>query len=389
MLKFGRNHNLQALYFIHCFCRPLLYSTLPSSSSDSHPSLQIILADYLGFPNKIPLSSTKLSLFLQSQEAKKVSNSDFAKNVDSIVKFFKQIGFQQSQIRKVISYDPRLLCTNVDKTLNPKIKLLKDLGFSDSDLVHAILANPIMLNRRLGPAIDALREVVGTDQNVIKIMRRSKWLSFTAFAKHLFPNVILLQNYGISSDKITNYILQQPSLFLRKTDLFRDMLIRVEEKFRIPRNSAMFLPAIQLTSFKEETFEGKCDVYKSFGWTQSDIMTLTRKNPNCLRYSEAGIKKKLDFLMKEVGYEPSYLVSNYSLLTYSLDNRIVPRYRMLLFLKEKSLMTRDYNFGNVARMTESMFLMKFVEPFKDIVPHIHQVYRHLIPPTQGKAASLC
>ncbi|KNA14713.1 hypothetical protein SOVF_105150 [Spinacia oleracea] len=390
MLKFGSfcNHDVRALYFIHGFCHRLL-STSPSSSSKSLQPLQILTN--LGFQKKKSLSSTKLYRYLEAQEVKKVSNSDFAENVDSVVDFFKQIGFEQSQIKKVISYDPRLLSANVDKTLKPKVKVLQDLGFSGSDVVHAILANPLILNRRLNPAIDALREVLGSDYNVVRILKQSKWISFAAAAKHLVPNVKLLQNYGISNDKITKYMLQQPRVLVRKTDIFQDMLITVEEKFCIPRDSSSFLPGIYLACFKEESFEGKCDIFKSFGWAHSDVLTLIRQNPYCLGLSEARITKKLNFLMKELSYEPAYVAAHNQMMSYSLEKRVIPRYKMLVFLKEKRLLTRDYSFYTVACWSEPKFLKKLVEPFKDVIPDIHQVYlstRDVVPLTQGRADTL-
>lgn len=396
MLKFGRfnNHGIQALSFIHGFYRGLLYST-SSSSPESHPSLWILLVDYLGFPKiKPPSSYTRLSRFLQAQQAKKVSQSDFAENIISVVNFFEQIGFQQSQIKKVISYEPEVLCFNVDKTLKSKIKLLQQLGFSSSDLVQAILANPLLLTQRLGPGIDALRDVLGSDYNVVRILKRSRWISFSAAAKYLVPNVELLRNYGISGHRIQNFILQQPRVFMRGTDVFRNLLIRVEEKFGIPPDSASFLRGVYLACFKDESIEGKIHVYKSFGWTHSDVLTLVRNNPFSLGLSEARIKKKLDFLMNELGFEPAYLASRFTLIGFSLEKRLVPRHNMLLFLKEKGLLIRDCNFCNVACLSEPNFMKKFVEPFKDVVPDIHQVYlrlksnRNVVTTARGRSDSL-
>ncbi|KAH9626019.1 hypothetical protein KSS87_012233, partial [Heliosperma pusillum] len=38
----------------------------------------------------------------------------------------------------VVSFYPRILASNVDKTLKPKFKILQDQGFSGSDLVSVI-----------------------------------------------------------------------------------------------------------------------------------------------------------------------------------------------------------------------------------------------------------
>jgi len=49
-------------------------------------------------------------------------------------------------------------------------------------------------------------------------------------------------------------------------------LIKVEEKWGIPRDSPMFLYGVHLVgSLSNEIMESKCQVFKNFGCTESDI----------------------------------------------------------------------------------------------------------------------
>uniref|UniRef100_A0A7C9EIF3 Uncharacterized protein n=1 Tax=Opuntia streptacantha TaxID=393608 RepID=A0A7C9EIF3_OPUST len=92
---------------------------------------------------------------------------------------------------------------------------------------------------------------------------------------------------------------------------------------------------------------------------------MMRRNPNCFRKSKEKIKKSLNFLMKELGYEPKYVITNSFLLTCSLEGRLVPRHRTLMVLKEKGFVRQSYAFISAVTLTESKFLNKFVLPFKE------------------------
>lgn len=108
-----------------------------------------------------------------------------------------------------------------------------------------------------------------------------------------------------------------------------------------------------------------------------------RRGPNCFRLSEEKIKKSLNYLMKELGYEPKFVISNVFLLTCSLESRLVPRYRILMVLKEKGLVRQNYAFPSAVKLSESQFLNKFVLPFEEV----HQFYAKQTGVPVGAASS--
>ncbi|KAL2899847.1 Transcription termination factor MTERF9 chloroplastic [Bienertia sinuspersici] len=375
MLRFKSNCNgVQDLIFIHGFRQLVLYST--SISTELNPNLVNYLVENLGFSKQQALStSTKFSHNRLGRGAKKVSDSNFINNADSVVTFLKKIGLEQCHIRNAIGFDPQILLCNVDKTLIPKTEVLQKSGFSESDIAEVVSVNPSIylmgLNSSIIPAIQALREIMGCERHVISILKKSRRMRLSAIPTCLVPNVALLQSYGIPIASIRKFLLREPFSFLRKTESFQDAVMRAEENLGIPRNSAQFLIGVViLTSYTEKTIEAKKQVYKSFGWTDSDVATLVMLSPPLLGLSEDSIKKKLDFLMNEVGYEPSYLASRCCLFTCSLEKRVVPRHKVLLVLKEKGLIRKDYALATALFYTESKFLKKFVLPFKGV----HEVY---------------
>ncbi|KAJ8427665.1 hypothetical protein Cgig2_012078 [Carnegiea gigantea] len=393
MLRF-HSSGVQGLSHRHGFQQLLLYSTLFSSSTGGTHALVAYFVDSLGFSTQQALScSSKLTgnRLCRGRVAREANGLGYIPKDDSIISFFKQSGFHQSHIQRIVFYNPRILRCKIDKTLKPKIEFLRQLGLSGPGLVQFVTENPEVFHRSLNscilPATQALRKVLGIDGNSIALFKRLNGTVMSGLAKNLVPNVTLLRNYGIPLDSIRKRIILQPSPFIGNPKSFEDLLIKVEEKWGIPRDSPMFLYGVHLVgSLSNEIMESKCQVFKNFGWTESDIRKIVRRNPNCLTCSEARIKKSLEFLMNELGYKPAVIAWRPSLLIASLEKRIIPRHRVLLVLKEKPLIKRDYPLYNAVNLSEASFVKRFVLPFKEV----HDVYEectgHSVQLlTQGKA----
>ncbi|KAL2923753.1 Transcription termination factor 3 mitochondrial [Bienertia sinuspersici] len=116
----------------------------------------------------------------------------------------------------------------------------------------------------------------------------------------------LVHSLAFSKQQSITISAKLPNLFTMRSHLFRDILIKVEHKFGIPRDSAMLLYGANLLYLCEEKLENRCEVFKSFGWNQSDVMVLIRRNPLCLLSSKGRLKERLGFLMNQLGYEPNY-----------------------------------------------------------------------------------
>jgi len=359
---------------LHGFRHLQLFST----SSSSPQVLADYLVDSLSFSYQ--QASSISDKFAQTRErlgVKKVSDAIIISKADSLINFLKQNGFDQSHIRNALIYRPQILMCKVDETLKPKFEVLQEHGFSGSDLALVVSADPSVLlcglNSTILPALRALRELLSTHDAVaiMKTMKGLKRVSFRTVAKFLLPNIALFQSYGIPMELIQKNLVAKPSVFVRSTKSLENILIKVEEKLGIPRSSRMFLYGVLLlASNRERIIESKCHVFRSFGWTQSDIGEMMKRRPNCFRLSEEKIKASLNFLMQELGYEPKSVISNVFLLTCSLEGRLVPRYRILMVLKEKGLVKQSYKFHNAVKLSESQFLKKFVLPFEQV----HQFY---------------
>ncbi|KAH9615656.1 hypothetical protein KSS87_013496 [Heliosperma pusillum] len=367
-LRFVGRHNV-----VHRYQRLLLYSTTTttttttattttsSSSTSTHHCFADYLVDTLGFSHQQALSvSTKLS------KRKKVNDSHFLDNATSVVNLFKIHGFDETHLRKIVSKEPGLLNSNAESTLIPKFNFFKEQGFSGSDLIRVNSKNPSILrygvDSSILPAFRILRQVMGCHSYVITVFSKPRARYIFTSVKNLLPNVALLRSYGIPIELIRKHLLMKPGSYIHNPRVFKDVTMRVEDKLGITRDSMMFLYGIELIcGFSEENLLSKCRIFKSFGWTQSEIQTFMTKNLSCFKLSEQHIQKKLDFLMNELQLKPAYLTSRTSFFTLSLEKRVVARHKLMLILKEKGLLNEKVSFYTAIKLSEPSFLKREVD----------------------------
>ncbi|XP_010690789.2 uncharacterized protein LOC104904280 [Beta vulgaris subsp. vulgaris] len=373
MLKLGYyNNGVKALKFIDSIRHLIFYST--STSIKSNPYFGNYLIEHLGFSKQLARSTSTKFNQIQCRRIKKVSSSKFVSNADSVLAYLRQNGLNDTHIRIVVSSLPNILVSRIKQTLKPKVDYFMNFGFSKSDFAQVVSINPyVLLNGQFIRAIEALKDVMGCDNhvNIIRIMKKSNWNTTSGLSNNLIPNVAVLRDYGISIELIRDRLLVHPHPFLRRTVIFKDLLVRVEKDLGIPRYSSRFLLGLHLlASFSQNNIESKIKMFESFGWMRSDVMDLIRANPFCLALSEARIKKSLEFLMNDLVYEPAYIASHNVMLGYSLEKRIVPRNKVLLALKEKGLIKMHHSLYTTLLLSEPRFLERYVLPFEEV----HEVY---------------
>ena len=100
------------------------------------------------------------------------------------------------------------------------------------------------------------------------------------------------------------------------------------EELGVPRSSRMFKYAVLVVAdITKEKAASKLKFLKStLGCSESEIAIAVPKIPTILALSEELLLRKIQFLIKEVGMEPQYIVERPVLLTHSLEKRLVPRH---------------------------------------------------------------
>ncbi|KAK4377922.1 hypothetical protein RND71_004218 [Anisodus tanguticus] len=310
----------------HCngFGCQRLYSSTSTPAPTTH-FLVKYLVDSLGFSKKQATSTC--SKVVTS------SSTTTLKHADLVLNFLKQTGLDNTQMKKLVSKAPTLLFSDVSNTLQPKFHyLMNNIGLSRSDLVNIIAKNAAIvetdLDDHLIPLIGCLRKTLGSYKNVVKAIKRTPLLLSYDGGHHIIKtNVLWLKNRGVPDARIKD-----------------------------------------TSSQDESTLERKIGIFKSFGWSDDDILYIFQKLPDCVGLSEVRIQEALNIFIKELVLNLLYLVSHPAILMYSLEKRVVPRVQVLEILDEKKVERRKWPLYIVLRLIESDFIEYFVLPYNDQIP---------------------
>ncbi|KAI3507212.1 hypothetical protein L1887_22078 [Cichorium endivia] len=342
------------------------YSTKSTQNHQiSKPNFMVdYLVNSLGFSQDQAFSASTQVRHLKS-----------TKNPESVVDFFKQYGLNETQIRNIVCFSPKILTTSVDKTLEPKFRVFQDLGLSGSGLEKLVKQTPYFSSNRLLANVDYLRKLLDNDEKVIKVLCKSWWLLSANFAQKLSANMLVLKKYGLPNKKIEVLLLSNPGCLLQSPEWLESTINKVEPVLGIPRDSPRFFDGIEMVgSLSKSTLEMKFAIFRSFGWSDSEIITLVRALPFCMRRSEAKIKISLNFFMNELGYSALYLSTHPKLLVYSLEKRVIPRNKVLEILKKKKILKNNFSLCSIVALSEVKFVKDFVVPYREFVPNLYEAY---------------
>ncbi|KAL8261466.1 hypothetical protein R6Q59_025515 [Mikania micrantha] len=337
-------------------------STTTTSSSSSFTDLQPhFMVDYL-------IDALKLSKPEAISVSTKVRHLKSTKNSQHVINFLRNYNLSEPEIKSIVLAQPNILLRKVDKTLEPKFRVFSEIGFSRQDLLVVMRKDPNLLVRSLHssivPTINLLMNILGSKEKIVRAFKKSHWPFYGKFFK---TNVVLLEKHGVSSKDIGRVILRNPRLVTQSPVRLEQKLVEVEQEFGIPPGSSMFSYGLSaLCSLNKLNLRKKFEVFKSFGWCDSEIFTIVNRQPLCLTHSEEKLRKGLSFFMQELGFTSSWLSTRGSLLMYSLEKRVKPRYQVYLVLKKKGLMTSGLH--SLMCLSDADFVKNVVQRHREEVP---------------------
>lgn len=363
---FGVGKNGGKRHFISMYCIKL---ELFCSSTTTPNLMPEFLVNSLGFSTEKAISASSKVTCLKPGNNKP----------NLVLNFFKQIGLDNTQIKILVYPAPRLLFADVGKTLEPKVRVLQEIGLSGSDLVRVISkSGPFLrtgLDTSIRPSLEYLRKLLGKDETVAKVLKRSPALLHYRLDRVMARNILFFLNHGCSSLDIEKLILRNPTIFVQKLEWLEDIVQRVEKDFCICRDSQMFYYGVEmLSSLSKSSLEMKLGIFRSFGWSESDIITMVQRLPLCLTTSEVKLRNVLKFFMEELRYESSYVARHPTLIMFSLEKRVLPRIKIWQLLKEKQVIKKVPCFYTVIKCSEREFLENYVLPVRDEIPEVYELY---------------
>ncbi|XP_071740956.1 uncharacterized protein [Rutidosis leptorrhynchoides] len=354
----GQNHKL----FLNNSSSFFLHNS--STNLQPHHFMVDYLINSLNFSKQEAITASTKLLHLKS-----------TKNLQSVIDFLKIHNLSQPQIKSIVISQPKILSRRVDKTLEPKFRVLSETGFSGSLLVTVIKKDPSLLDRGLHtsivPTINYFLRILGTKENIVKAIMKSHWRFYN---KYLRVNIMLLENYGICGENIERVIHRNPRLVTLNPVRLEEKLVQVETEFGISPGSGMFSYGLYtLCAVSKLNLRKRIELFRSFGWSDSDVKIIAKGQPTCFTISEERLSKGLSFFMEEVGYTSSRLAPYGYLLKYSLEKRVKPRYRLYKVLRDKGVMVKEFH--SILSLSNMNFMKNVVQRYKEgICEHLHESF---------------
>ena len=122
-------------------------------------------------------------------------------------------------------------------------------------------------------------------------------------------------------------------------------------------------------------WDAKVDALKKWGWSEDEVLVAFRIQPSMMLHSSEKLNAVTGIWVGRLGWDRSVLIAYPSLFFCSLEKRIVPRALVLEHLLSKGLVRKDINLYTPFRMTDEVFLQKYVKRFEQETLRLLELYR--------------
>lgn len=333
-----------------------------TSSTDASASLTLhFLKASCGLPPETALSVSK-KIHLKS-----------TKNPHAVLALLKSYNFPAPRIAKLVSRLPRLLLSDPDKTLKPKLDFLESIGFSGPALVSLVSSVPVLLQFSLENTLvrnfNLLKGLLRTEADIMAAIKSCAWVLVSNFDKTLLPEMKSLEDYGVPMNVRLRMLTMHSRSLVDRNNRFLEIFDTVK-KSGISPTSPIFAHAFGvLVKLPERIWERKVDNFRKLGWSEEQVMVAFAKHPYCMSASPQKIVKNMEFYRDNFGWDPEYVSKNSVVLSFSFEKRVLPRSRVLAILKSKGVLKGEV----VARhlmLGEKEFLNKYVMKYCEQLPEI-------------------
>ncbi|EPS70655.1 hypothetical protein M569_04106, partial [Genlisea aurea] len=291
---------------------------------------------------------------------------------ESLLSFLRGNGFSNSQLQELLKSRPKVLTSNLETNVKPKVEYFRDLCISNEELVDVILNDPWVLRHSLNRIIctvSVLKEIVKSDSEVIKLLKKCPWFLSKDLKTTLLPNVEFLMSCGIQLEQIVRYMYHNPRFFLNPPHVMRNSVDKADE-MGVKRNGKMLIHAARVYTLSEEKWESKLQTFRNMGFTEADISNAFRRVPVVFLISSGKMVKVKDVLLATGKYDVSGIAKYPTILCCSIEKWHKPRIRVLQILESKNLIERWPSISSLIRMSNKKFAERYVIPFTESVGNV-------------------
>jgi len=176
--------------------------------------------------------------------------------------------------------------------------------------------------------------------------------------------ISLLQKLFGEGQALSELIATQPRFLTVSEETVLESFKQAED-LGCQKGSKMFASVMRsILGTGKEQLERRLQCLSSC-FSEKQVLELLRRWPLILGYSEENVKHHVDFLVKSVGFPSDYLVKYPAMFGYSLEKRIIPRYRVMEALKSVQVLKTELICPHIYSLTEKRFWEKYVNKNAD------------------------
>ncbi|KDP43837.1 hypothetical protein JCGZ_20847 [Jatropha curcas] len=306
---------------------------------------------------------------------------------NSVLALLNEHGFTNSQIAKLGKYNPGFLLADPEKTIFRKLKFFSSVGITGPDLAKFISTNPTLLRHSLPnqiiPAYKFVRSaLLFDDEMVIRALRLGSRILLYDVEKIMAPNLLVLRETGMTKSLINMLLTYHSSLIGHKVDKFRDKVREVINMGFCPTKTKFIQALHAIINISESNWLHKIELYGRYGWSQDEMLSVFKKHPLCMTFSEKKIIGCMDFLVNVMDMKPSEIAGTPYLLCYSVKKRIIPRGLVIKILKSKGALEKNISFSTVVGLTDKCFVERYMDKHREHIPYLQDVFEGRMCPQE-------
>ncbi|XP_027332214.1 uncharacterized protein LOC113847357 [Abrus precatorius] len=292
---------------------------------------------------------------------------------DSVLAFFRNRGFSNSQIHGIIKRQLPLLLSDPDKVLLPKFEFLASKGVSRADIVRMVSIGPRFLSRSLEnhivPSYEFVRGFLQSDDQLIACMNRNS--SFLSDGRFALNSELLIDN-GVKRSDIAKLLRRWPSI-LCSANLLKT-ITELKGMGFVPSTSSFCVALLAKRTVNKAKWDEKVETFKKWGWSQEHVLEAFKRQPYCMLSSADKINAVMSYFVSQLGCDSLELVRSPVVFQLSLQKRLIPRASVVDYLNSKGLRKKDASMTTPFALPEKLFLKRFVKRFKEHSSHLLKMY---------------
>jgi mTERF domain-containing protein len=281
-------------------------------------------------------------------------------------------GLTDADITKAYRHTGHLLRAKSSQNMEEVLELLNGCGLTTpAQIRRVVLGHPGLFwyraERNIKSKLSFLRTFM-KEEDITKLVQT--YARFLGQSERRIKSAIsLLHKLGIDGEALSEILATQPRLLTTQEEKVMESFKQAED-LGYKKGSKMFARALrQILGLRQESLDRRRQCLRSLGFSENQISDIWRKKPTSLGVTEEKMKRNVDFVVKTAGIPLVDLVKYPNLFEYSVETRMIPRYRVMEALKSMQVQVQaptkkgkkeGLSFLRIVIMPENRFLEKYV-----------------------------